>query len=106
MHQFSWTSSVLAALLVFRSSAKPFASGDHSKVHRVPVPIISEKDKSQTNGTETPSSASNTPPNGNPGRGSARVNTWLSNQGSEYLCPVTIGGQTMKMHLDTGSSDL
>ena len=25
---------------------------------------------------------------------------------SEYLCPVTIGGQTLNLDFDTGSSDL
>ena len=25
---------------------------------------------------------------------------------SEYLCPIVIGGQTLQLNLDTGSSDL
>lgn len=32
--------------------------------------------------------------------------TQLQQYDSEYLCPVTVGGQTLNLDFDTGSSDL
>ena len=40
------------------------------------------------------------------GTGAGKVNTWPANDGAEYLCEVTIGGQKLHMNIDTGSSDL
>ena len=34
-----------------------------------------------------------------------RVYTYPANEGSEYLCSIQIGGQTLQINLDTGSSD-
>ena len=40
------------------------------------------------------------------GTGVGQVASYPANEGAEYLVPVTIGGQTLQMNLDTGSSDL
>jgi aspergillopepsin I len=38
--------------------------------------------------------------------GSGTVTATPEQYDSEYLCPVTIGGQTLNLDFDTGSSDL
>ena len=40
------------------------------------------------------------------GSGSGSVAATPEVHNSEYLCPVTIGGQTLNLDVDTGSSDL
>ena len=40
------------------------------------------------------------------GAGVGQAATTLVNQDSEYLCPVIVGGQTLNVNIDTGSSDL
>ena len=40
------------------------------------------------------------------GSGSGSVTATPIEHNSEYLCPVTVGGQTLNVDIDTGSSDL
>ena len=60
----------------------------------------------QKDSTSASNSASAGQPAGDHGTASGKVETHLENDDAEYLCPVTIGGQTLNMNLDTGSSDL
>ena len=43
---------------------------------------------------------------GGSGTGVGDVSATAGTHNSEYLCPVTIGGQTLYLDVDTGSSDL
>ena len=40
------------------------------------------------------------------GSGTGEVTATPEAHNAEYLCPVTIGGQTLNLDVDTGSSDL
>lgn len=40
------------------------------------------------------------------GSGSGSVAATPEEHNAEFLCPVTIGGQTLNLDIDTGSSDL
>lgn len=53
--------------------------------------------------------STSTPDPGTPGKtgsGTGTVQATPVTYDAEYLCPVTIGGQTLNMIFDTGSSDL
>jgi len=126
MH-FPLTAPLFLSVLCASTLASPLAkrNGDSSKAHRQPV-----SDPSPRNGTkamlrayqkyhwEAPvranenvdTTAGPAPANeklataGGSGSGSVTATPEVHN--SEYLCPVTIGGQPLNLDVDTGSSDL
>lgn len=123
------SSSLVFTILLASSSASPFAKRDptaYSKIHRQVIPgsgpksFATARDRAclrynldcqsqprEELATNTPSTAS---PNeklatgGGPGSG--QVTATPVNHDSEYICPITIGGQTLNVNIDTGSSDL
>lgn len=50
--------------------------------------------------------STNTGTAGSTGSGTATVHATPVNYDAEWLCPVTVGGQTLNLNFDTGSSDL
>ena len=125
------TSSLLLTLLGASSTyASPLAKrdGDYSKIHRyvpegaslkngtkalfrayskygmVPPVETQENDNTNTATTQTEEKLSNVAASS--GGGSGEVTATPEDHNSEFLCPVTIGGQTLNLDVDTGSSDL
>ena len=123
------TTSLLLSLLGAYVSASPLTrrDGDYSKILRQAVNASTPKDGSaallrayQKYGWAPPVTAntyvttngpSTAPVNeklatGDSSGGEGTVTATPYVHDSEYLVPVTIGGQTMNLNLDTGSSDL
>lgn len=135
MYQYASTYLFLTVLLASTSVAAPLDHVDHSKVKRVYItgnsrhgpaafdtifhkygwptpdglPDVLEKTKSVV--TVNKVSTSDVDPvseKAASGHATAKgkVSATLAYHNSEYLSPVTVGGQELDMHLDTGSSDL
>ena len=121
------TFSLLLGLLSSSTSASPVnkRDGDSTKVHRVAVGSPSVRNGTiaynhivakygwtlpvSTEGTvgedrATAPVSEKLAVAGGSGSGSVTATPKVHN--SEYLCPVTIGGQTLNLQFDTGSSDL
>lgn len=123
------SSSLLFTILLASSSASPLAKRDptaYSKIHRQVIPGSGPRDFSrvrdraclrynldcQTQAREelTTNTVSTASPNeklatgGGPGSG--EVTATPVNHDSEYICPIKVGGQTLNINIDTGSSDL
>lgn len=128
MH-YLWGSSLLFTILLEFSSASPLAKDvtAYSKIHRRVIPGSGPKDFSRAMNKaslrysldcQSPAqekSIADTVPTPSPneklatrggGRGSGQVSAFPVNQDSEYICPITVGGQKLNVILDTGSSDL
>ncbi len=129
MH-YLWSSSLLFTILLEFSSASPLAKKDvtaYSKIHRQVIPGSGPKDFSRAMNRaclrysldcQSPAQEkliADTVPTPSPneklatgggGRGSGQVSAFPVNQDSEYICPITVGGQILNVNLDTGSSDL
>ena len=135
MHYPSWTPALCATLLISYALASPVFQADHSKVHRQPFTAaqkdglvalgksydkygwtmprdmydaVSERRTVITSNKDSTSAPQQglTPPPKSHGSGAGHVTATPVSDNSEYLCPVTVGGQTLNLHLDTGSSDL
>ena len=128
MH-YSPTASFLVALLSVSVVASPLnrRDGDYSKIHRQANPGASPRNGTQamlrayqkyqwgapiTTNEHISTNAASDPVNeklatgGVSGSGSGLVAATPEQHNSEYLCPVTIGGQSLNLDIDTGSSDL
>lgn len=127
MHHFL-SSSLFFTLLLSSTSASPLArrNGDYSKIHRQAVPgsgprngpLAFDKTYRKHGWTSPVASQEDDATNSAPASSSNDLNTAAESSGagdvsatprvhdSEFLCPVTIGGQTLNLNLDTGSADL
>ena len=136
MLQSPWLSLLLTTLLISVSAAVPLHQPDHVKIHRMyttgalknggreftkvyrkygwklpegAASSLAEQigvTMEQKDSTSAANSGSTNQPAGHHGTASGMVEAHLANANSEYLFPVTIGGQTLNMNIDTGSSDL
>ena len=136
MHYIFWSKVLCTTLFVSTLHAAPKPSQKDDKVHRAlntnahmkngvvafrksyqkygwKLPHDVSEGLKDSTGVETNSkvaTSDGSDPSSEPakghGGGTGKVDTFLANENSEYLCPVTIGGQTLHMNLDTGSSDL
>lgn len=131
MNQFLSSSLILTLFLASTTSAAAVKrDGSYSKIHRLAIGPslrngVIELDRTMRKyGIEPPqelrdaatkqlnaiTSGAAASTSGNPGvgggtkSGSVVASPMLHNQ--EYLCPVTIGGQTLNLDVDTGSADL
>ncbi len=123
------SSSLLFTILLASSSASPLAKRDptaYSKIHRQVIPGSGPRSfskvrdraclrynldcQSQAREELATNTASTASPNeklatgGGPGSG--EVTATPVNHDSEYICPIKVGGQTLNVNIDTGSSDL
>ncbi|KAL9104150.1 MAG: hypothetical protein Q9163_000897, partial [Psora crenata] len=135
MPRLSWTSLLYVTILISVSAAVPVLQPDHSKVYRQPVEgaqkdgiaalrrtfkkygwtvsqevasAIAQVNRVHTSEKESTSTANApaSPPAAGDGVAVGRVATTPGHHDSVYLCPATIGGQTLNVNIDTGSSDL
>lgn len=123
------SSSLVLTILIASSFASPFAKRDptaYSTLHRQVIPGSGPKSfatardraclrysldcQSRPRDELAINTASIATPNEKlataGGLGSGEVTATPVNHDSEYICPVTIGGQTLNVNIDTGSSDL
>lgn len=129
MHHLS---SLLFTILLASTSASPVSPlvkrdpTAYSKVHRQVIPGSGPRDftrarnraclrynlecQSQAQEELVTNTASTAPANEKlatgGGSGSGEVTATPVNHDSEYICPITVGGQTLNVNIDTGSSDL
>lgn len=134
MHHLLSSSLFLALFLGETSAAPAPKSGDHDKIHRLSTDSVRVRnglaaiDKAYVKyGWEKPSglteaaaaykkievskggaapATSNQMYSGGSGSAYGTVTATPTTHDSEYLCPVVVGGQTMQLNVDTGSSDL
>ncbi|KAL6719114.1 hypothetical protein ACLMJK_003351 [Lecanora helva] len=131
MYQTLPASFLLSLLLWATAFATPLVkrNGDYSKIHRQAtygtnprngtlafirtyrkynwaLPVQTNEHVSTTPDSKSSSSSASGKSAVAAGSGSGSVVATPEVHNSEYLCPVTIGGQTLNLDVDTGSSDL
>lgn len=120
MHH-SWSSSLLLTIILASTSASPLVKKEalaKAKVDRElvdashPIDFVAAKNKAclrynlgcKVEVESAVTLSSKLAGTGNRGLGEVVATPVVHD--SQYLCPVTIGGQTLHLNLDTGSSDL
>lgn len=86
------TSTVVVTLSVTSGATAPAATGYGSPT--------------AANSTSSTSSGAASTPTGDPGSEDGEVTATPEENESEYLSPVTVGGQKLNLNFDTGSADL